>query len=48
MDIQCYGQRMLNPFRGIINVIKYKAAEAATVQDEDLIHNFYTEVGANG
>lgn len=30
MDIQCYGQRMLNPFRGIINVIKYKAAEAVT------------------
>ncbi len=30
MDILCYGQRMLNPFRGIINVIKYKAAEAVT------------------
>ncbi len=30
MQIQCYAQRLLNPFRGIVNVIKYEAAEAVT------------------
>ena len=30
MDIQCYSQRLLNPFRGVINVNKYQSAEAVT------------------
>lgn len=30
MDIECYTQRLLNPFRGIINCIRYGAAEAIT------------------
>ena len=28
--IQCYSQRLLNPFRGVVNVIRYKSAEAVT------------------
>ncbi len=28
--IQCYSQRLLNPFRGAVNVIRYKSAEAVT------------------
>lgn len=31
MEIQCYAQRLLNPFRGVINVIKYQSAEAVTM-----------------
>ncbi|UCB55550.1 MAG: hypothetical protein JSW45_03210 [Thiotrichales bacterium] len=27
---QCYSQRLLNPFRGAVNVIRYKSAEAVT------------------
>ena len=30
MTIDCYAQRLLNPFRGAINIIKYKSAEAVT------------------
>ncbi|WP_455205734.1 hypothetical protein, partial [Kaarinaea lacus] len=30
MSIKCYSQRLLNPFRGVINVIRYQAAEAVT------------------
>jgi hypothetical protein len=30
MNIQCYSQRLLNPFRGVINVIRYGSAEAVT------------------
>lgn len=30
MDIACYSQRLLNPFRGVVNVIKYESAEAVT------------------
>lgn len=31
MSIVCYAQRLLNPFRGVVNVIKYQAAEAVTL-----------------
>ena len=31
MEIECYAQRLLNPFRGVINVIKYQSAEAVTM-----------------
>lgn len=31
MEIFCYAQRLLNPFRGVINVIKYQSAEAVTM-----------------
>jgi len=30
MDVQCYGQRLLNPFRGSMHVIRCAAAEAVT------------------
>jgi len=30
MTIHCYAQRLLNPFRGIMNVIEYQAAEAVS------------------
>ena len=30
MDIEFYAQRLLNPFRGIINVVKYQSAEAVS------------------
>jgi len=28
--IQCYSQRLLNPFRGVVSIIRYKSAEAVT------------------
>ena len=28
--IWCYSQRLLNPFRGVVNIIRYKSAEAVT------------------
>lgn len=28
--IRCYSQRLLNPFRGVVNVIRFKSAEAVT------------------
>jgi hypothetical protein len=31
MPIRCYAQRLLNPFRGVMNVIEYQAAEAVTL-----------------
>ncbi len=31
MSIVCYAQRLLNPFRGVVNVIRYQAAEAVTL-----------------
>jgi hypothetical protein len=31
MTIYCYSQRLLNPFRGVINVIRYQSAEAVTM-----------------
>lgn len=31
MSIICYSQRLLNPFRGVINVIRYQSAEAVTM-----------------
>lgn len=30
MKIECYSQRLLNPFRGVMNVIRYQSAEAVT------------------
>lgn len=30
MDFDCYAERLLNPFRGIINTIRYRSAEAVT------------------
>ncbi|MBT8126844.1 MAG: hypothetical protein HKP12_00830 [Gammaproteobacteria bacterium] len=29
-EIQCYSQRLLNPFRGVVNIIRYQYAEAVT------------------
>ena len=28
--IRCYSQRLLNPFRGVVNIIRYQSAEAVT------------------
>lgn len=28
--VRCYSQRLLNPFRGVVNIIRYKSAEAVT------------------
>ncbi len=28
--IHCYSQRLLNPFRGVVNIIRYRSAEAVT------------------
>jgi len=28
--VNCYSQRLLNPFRGVVNIIRYKSAEAVT------------------
>jgi hypothetical protein len=30
MQIECYAQRLLNPFRGAVHVIRYQSAEAVT------------------
>jgi len=30
MSFYCYSQRLLNPYRGIINCIRYRSAEAVT------------------
>lgn len=30
-DIHCYAQRLLNPFRGVMNCIRYQSAEAVTM-----------------
>jgi hypothetical protein len=31
MQLECYAQRLLNPFRGVMNIIAYQGAEAVTV-----------------
>lgn len=31
MSIACYTQRQMNPFRGVVNVIRYQSAEAVTL-----------------
>jgi hypothetical protein len=31
MSIRCYSQRLLNPFRGVMNIIEYADAEAVTL-----------------
>lgn len=31
MEVECYSQRLLNPFRGVQRVIRYGAAEAVTI-----------------
>jgi hypothetical protein len=30
MQLECYAQRLLNPFRGVMNIIAYQGAEAVT------------------
>jgi hypothetical protein len=30
MEIECYAQRLLNPFRGVMHTIRYRSAEAVT------------------
>src|SRR3569832_1121778 len=30
MQIECYAQRLLNPFRGVVHTIRYQSAEAVT------------------
>jgi hypothetical protein len=30
MQLECYAQRLLNPFRGVMNIITYQGAEAVT------------------
>lgn len=46
MNIECYAQRLLNPFRGVMNIIEYRGAEAVTtdgihwdiyVRDDELV-----------
>ncbi len=48
MSPACYGQRLLNPFRGVMNCIEYQGAEAVTtdglrwdiyVRDTDLVED---------
>lgn len=31
MSVECYAQRLLNPFRGVLNTIRYESAEAVTL-----------------
>lgn len=31
MNPDCYAQRLLNPFRGVMNIIEYQGAEAVTI-----------------
>lgn len=31
MQIECYAQRLLNPFRGVVHTIRYQSAEAVTM-----------------
>ncbi len=35
MEIECYAQRLLNPFRGVVHVIRYRSAEAVTTDGID-------------
>lgn len=46
--IHCYAKRMLNPFRGIVNVIRYRLAEPITTgaaRDDDAAQSaFYIEL----
>ncbi len=30
MQVECYAQRLLNPFRGVMHIIRYQSAEAVT------------------
>ncbi len=30
MEIECYAQRLLNPFRGVVHIIRFRSAEAVT------------------
>lgn len=31
MPVECYAQRLLNPFRGVMHIIRYESAEAVTL-----------------
>ena len=33
--VKCYSQRLLNPFRGVANIIRYQSAEAVTLNGVD-------------
>lgn len=35
MQIECYAQRLLNPFRGVVHTIRYRSAEAVTTDGVD-------------
>jgi hypothetical protein len=35
MNVECYGQRLLNPFRGVMHVVRYASAEAVTLDGVD-------------
>jgi hypothetical protein len=35
MQIECYAQRLLNPFRGVVHTIRYQSAEAVTTNGVD-------------
>ena len=59
MDTRCYAQRLLNPFRGVMNIIEYAGAEAVTVDginwdiyvaDSDLINDLEnrSQIQTNG
>jgi hypothetical protein len=28
--VECYAQRLLNPYRGVVHVLRYQSAEAVT------------------
>ena len=34
MKLNCYAQRLLNPFRGVMNIIEFQGAEAVTIDGE--------------
>lgn len=53
MTIRCYAQRLLNPFRGVINIIEYESCEAVSmdgvhwdiyVQDADLVSDIDDDI----
>jgi hypothetical protein len=51
MSLVCYAQRLLNPFRGVVNVIKYQSAEAVTLDGvhwDIYVANEALSVGLNG
>lgn len=52
MTVRCYAQRLLNPFRGVLNIIEYESAEAVSmdgvhwdiyVRDADLVNDIESD-----